>query len=58
MSGRHGNKGIVSIIVPEEDMPHTSDGQCVDVSFKSFRCTFKNEFGTVIRNNVRLGWRR
>ena len=31
MAGRHGNKGIVSIIVPEEDMPYTSDGETVDV---------------------------
>ena len=31
MSGRHGNKGIVSIIVPEEDMPFTADGKTVDI---------------------------
>ena len=31
VSGRHGNKGIVSIIVPEEDMPFTADGAPVDI---------------------------
>jgi len=31
MAGRHGNKGIVSIIVPKEDMPYMADGRAVDV---------------------------
>src|SRR4029077_906958 len=31
MAGRHGNKGVVSIIVPREDMPHLDDGTPVDI---------------------------
>lgn len=31
LTGRHGNKGIVSIVVPEEDMPYTADGQPLDI---------------------------
>jgi DNA-directed RNA polymerase subunit beta len=31
MSGRHGNKGVISIILPEEDMPHLEDGTTVDI---------------------------
>lgn len=31
LAGRHGNKGIISVIFPEEDMPFTSDGQPIDI---------------------------
>ena len=31
VAGRHGNKGVVSIIVPREDMPYTDDGTPVDI---------------------------
>ena len=31
MSGRHGNKGVISIILPEEDMPHLEDGTTIDI---------------------------
>jgi DNA-directed RNA polymerase subunit beta len=31
MAGRHGNKGVISVIVPEEDMPYAADGHAVDV---------------------------
>ncbi len=31
MSGRHGNKGVISLVVPEEDMPFMPDGRPVDI---------------------------
>src|SRR3546814_15493648 len=31
MAGRHGNKGVVSTIVPVQDMPYMADGQTVDI---------------------------
>ena len=54
MSGRHGNKGIVSIIVPEEDMPHTSDGQCVDVILNPLGVPSRMNLGQLYE--TMLGW--
>ncbi len=54
MAGRHGNKGIVSVIVPEEDMPFMDDGTPVDIVL--------NPLGVPSRMNVgqlyetMLGW--
>lgn len=35
LAGRHGNKGVISAIVPAVDMPHTEDGQPVDIVFSA-----------------------
>ena len=53
MSGRHGNKGVVSKIVPVEDMPYREDGRPVDIvlnpsgSSESYECrsNFRNTSG-------------
>lgn len=44
LAGRHGNKGIISIVVPEEDMPYTEDGRQVDIML--------NPLGVVSRMNI------
>ena len=44
MAGRHGNKGIVSRIVPAEDMPFTADGEPVDIIL--------NPLGVISRMNI------
>ena len=31
LAGRHGNKGIIAHVVPEEDMPYTADGESIEV---------------------------
>lgn len=35
LAGKHGNKGIIAIVVPEEDMPYTEDGKPVDIVLNS-----------------------
>ena len=44
LAGKHGNKGIISIVVPEEDMPFTEDGKPVDVCL--------NPLGVISRMNM------
>ena len=55
MSGRHGNKGVVSKIVPVEDMPYREDGRPVDIVLNPLRCTKSYECRTNFRNSFRLG---
>jgi DNA-directed RNA polymerase subunit beta len=38
LAGRHGNKGVVSTVLPEEDMPYTADGQPVDIVLHLLVC--------------------
>ena len=43
LSGRHGNKGVISRILPEEDMPFLADGTPVDIMLNPPGCAFPNE---------------
>ena len=45
MCGRHGNKGVISKIVPEEDMPYLPDGRPIDIMLNP-RCTITYEHRT------------
>ena len=54
MSGRHGNKGIVSIIVPEEDMPYTSNGETVDIILNPLGVPSRMNLGQLYE--TMLGW--
>jgi DNA-directed RNA polymerase subunit beta len=38
MAGRHGNKGVVARIVPEEDMPYLADGTPVEICLNPLAC--------------------
>ncbi|SVE52786.1 uncharacterized protein METZ01_LOCUS505640, partial [marine metagenome] len=54
VSGRHGNKGIVSIIVPEEDMPFTADGVPVDIVLNPLGVPSRMNLGQLYE--TMLGW--
>ena len=54
MSGRHGNKGVVSIILPEEDMPFLPDGSHVDIILNPLGVPSRMNIGQVLE--AHLGW--
>jgi DNA-directed RNA polymerase subunit beta len=54
MAGRHGNKGVVSRIVPVEDMPHMADGRTVDIVLNPLGVPSRMNVGQILE--VHLGW--
>jgi DNA-directed RNA polymerase subunit beta len=54
MAGRHGNKGVISMIVPEEDMPFLEDGTPVDIVLNPLGVPSRMNVGQVLE--VHLGW--
>lgn len=53
LSGRHGNKGVVSMILPEEDMPYTEDGKPVDIILSPLGVPSRMNLGQILE--VHLG---
>jgi DNA-directed RNA polymerase subunit beta len=54
MAGRHGNKGVISNIVPVEDMPYTADGRPVDIVLNPLGVPSRMNIGQVLE--IHLGW--
>ncbi len=54
MSGRHGNKGVVSKIVPVEDMPYREDGRPVDIVLNPLGVPSRMNVGQILETH--LGW--
>ncbi len=54
MAGRHGNKGVVSRILPEEDMPYLPNGKPVDVCLNPLGVPSRMNVGQILE--VHLGW--
>ncbi|HHH36360.1 MAG TPA: DNA-directed RNA polymerase subunit beta [Gammaproteobacteria bacterium] len=54
MAGRHGNKGVISMIVPVEDMPYMEDGTPVDIVLNPLGVPSRMNVGQVLETH--LGW--
>ncbi len=57
MAGRHGNKGIVSIIVPEVDMPYMADGRPVDVCLNPLGVPSRMNIGQILEMHLGMAGR-
>jgi DNA-directed RNA polymerase subunit beta len=54
MAGRHGNKGVISRILPEEDMPYLQDGTPVDIVLNPLGVPSRMNVGQILETH--LGW--
>jgi DNA-directed RNA polymerase subunit beta len=54
MAGRHGNKGVVSVIMPVEDMPHDENGDPVDIVLNPLGVPSRMNVGQILETH--LGW--
>ncbi|MFL2706605.1 MAG: DNA-directed RNA polymerase subunit beta [Gammaproteobacteria bacterium] len=54
LAGRHGNKGVISVIMPEEDMPFDENGQPVDIVLNPLGVPSRMNVGQVLETH--LGW--
>ena len=54
LAGRHGNKGVISVIMPEEDMPYDENGEPVDVVLNPLGVPSRMNVGQVLETH--LGW--
>jgi len=54
LAGRHGNKGVISKIVPEENMPYLADGTPVDIILNPLGVASRMNLGQILETH--LGW--
>ena len=58
MAGRHGNKGVVSLILPEEDMPYLPDGSPVDVVLNPLGVPSRMNVGQILETHLGMAGKR
>ncbi len=54
LAGRHGNKGVISMILPEEEMPYMADGRSVDIILNPLGVASRMNIGQILETH--LGW--
>jgi len=54
MAGRHGNKGVVARVLPEEDMPYSADGKPIDIVLNPLGVPSRMNLGQIMETE--LGW--
>lgn len=54
LSGRHGNKGVISTILPEEDMPYTADGTPIDIILSPLGVPSRMNLGQILEMHLGL----
>ncbi len=54
LSGRHGNKGVISIVLPEEDMPYMADGTPVDIILSPLGVPSRMNLGQILEIHLGL----
>ena len=52
LSGRHGNKGVISKILPEEDMPYMADGTPVDIILSPLGVPSRMNLGQILEMHL------
>ncbi|PKM22467.1 MAG: DNA-directed RNA polymerase subunit beta, partial [Gammaproteobacteria bacterium HGW-Gammaproteobacteria-14] len=57
MAGRHGNKGVISVIMPEEDMPYNEDGLPVDIVLNPLGVPSRMNIGQILEVHLGLAAR-
>ncbi|MDE6429217.1 MAG: DNA-directed RNA polymerase subunit beta [Malacoplasma sp.] len=58
MAGRHGNKGIISKIVPVEDMPHLEDGTIIDIMLNPLGVPSRMNIGQILELHLGIAMRK
>ncbi len=58
MSGRHGNKGVISLVLPEEDMPYLPDGRPVDIMLNPLGVPSRMNIGQILELHLGMAGKK
>ena len=58
MAGRHGNKGVISLVLPSEDMPYTADGEPIDILLNPLGVPSRMNIGQILEMHLGIAAQR